>query len=165
MNPFDLDKIYKKNIGDFILTFSTIEFTLALIISRLNYGNEIDPLKNPQIFKMDFSKKKKNIREKLKANKELFKMWEKIETKLNDCNETRRFIAHGTLQNHLPNPSLTFILPKIKNKIEGYEVKEITNEILLENLKKIVNVHTGIEGVEVLYSKIKDYNYIHFNKY
>ena len=157
MNPFDLNDIFKKNVGEFILTFSEIEFSLGILVSYLENGIEIDPL-NPDTIGLNLDDKRKRIRKGLKDNTELTTLWNKIDGKLSDCNSFRRLIAHGIVSNHLPNPSLQgLVKAKSRNGVKGFIFKEITNEELEEKLKKLIDINSGKMGLGVLNSEIKEW--------
>jgi len=157
MNPFDLNDIFKKNVGEFILTFSEIEFSLGILVSYLENGIEIDPL-NPDTIGLNLDDKRKRIRKGLKDNTELTTLWNKIDGKLSDCNSFRRLIAHGIVSNHLPNPSLQgLVKAKSRNGVKGFIFKEITNEELEEKLKKLIDINSGKIGLGVLNSEIKEW--------
>jgi len=157
MNLFDLNDIFKKNVGEFILTFSEIEFSLGILVSYLENGIEIDPL-NPDTIGLNLDDKRKRIRKGLKDNTELTTLWNKIDGKLSDCNSFRRLIAHGIVSNHLPNPSLQgLVKAKSRNGVKGFIFKEITNEELEEKLKKLIDINSGKIGLGVLNSEIKEW--------
>ena len=157
MNPFDLNDIFKKNVGEFILTFSEIEFSLGILVSYLENGIEIDPL-NPDTIGLNLDDKRKRIRKGLKDNTELTPLWNIIDGKLSDCNFFRRLIAHGIVSNHLPNPSLQgLVKAKSRNGVKGFIFKEITNEELEEKLKKLIDINSGKMGLGVLNSEIKEW--------
>lgn len=157
MNPFDLNDIFKKNVGEFILTFSEIEFSLGILVSYLENGIEKDPL-IPDIIGLNLDDKRKRIRIGLKDNSELIIIWNKIDGKLSDCNYFRRLIAHGIVSNHLPNPSIQgLVKAKPRNGVKGFIFKDITNELLEEKLKKLIDINTGKIGLGVLNSEIKQW--------
>ena len=157
MNPFDLNDIFKKNVGEFILTFSEIEFSLGILVSYLENGVEIDPL-IPEIVGLNLDDKRKRIRKGLKNNPPLLNLWDKIDGKLSDCNSFRRFIAHGIVSNHVPNPSLQgLVKAKPRNGIQGFTFKEITNDDVVEKLKKLIDINSGKDGLGVLNSEIKEW--------
>ncbi len=157
MNPFDLNDIFKKNVGEFILTFSEIEFSLGILVSYLENGIEKDPL-IPDIIGLNLDDKRKRIRIGLKDNSELIILWNKIDGKLSDCNSFRRLIAHGIVSNHLPNPSIQgLVKAKPRNGVKGFIFKDITNELLEKKLKKLIDINTGKIGLGVLNSEIKQW--------
>ncbi|TBV25879.1 hypothetical protein DMZ43_08185 [Meridianimaribacter sp. CL38] len=160
MNSFDLNDIFKKNVGEFILTFSEIEFGLGVMISYLENGIQDNPLK-PDIIGLNLDDKRKRIRNGLKENSELSKLWSKIEGKISDCNEFRRLIAHGIVSNHLPNPSLQGLIKvKTRNGVKGFKFKDITNEEVEKKLKKLIDINSGKIGLGVLNSEIKEWKKI-----
>ena len=69
MNIFQIDSEFKKNVGDFILTFSEIEFSLGVIFSKLEVGTDINPL-NPKYFGASFEEKRKKLLEKKRKEAE-----------------------------------------------------------------------------------------------
>ena len=100
MDIFQIDSEFKKNVGDFILTFSEIEFSLSIILSKLENGLDVNPL-IPEIFGTDFSVKRNRIRKAILNNNSLLKKWDKLNRQLGECNEFRRSIAHGIVMNHI----------------------------------------------------------------
>ena len=157
MNPFDLNDIFKKNVGEFILTFSEIEFSLSILVSYLEDGIEVDPL-NPDIIGLNLDNKRKRITKGLKGNTELSKLWNKIDGKLSDCNAFRRLIAHGIVSNHLPNPTLQVLVrAKPRKGVKGFIFKEIKNEDVEKKLKKLIDINSGKIGLGVLNSEIKEW--------
>ena len=141
MNPFDQNDIFKKNVGEFILTFSEIEFSLGILVSYLENGIENDPL-NPDIIGLNLDDKRKRIRVGIKENAELFTLWNKIDGKLADCNSFRRLIAHGIVSNHMPNPSLqALVKAKPRNGVKGFIFREINNDDVVEKLKKLIDIN------------------------
>jgi|694.fasta_scaffold00831_41 hypothetical protein len=58
MNQFDLNDIFKKNVGEFILTFSEIEFSIGILVSYLENGLDENPL-IPEIIGCNLDDKKK----------------------------------------------------------------------------------------------------------
>lgn len=157
MNPFELNDIYKKNVGEFILTFSEIEFSLGIMISYIEYGINNNPI-NTEIIGLSLDEKKKRIRRGLENNIDLLKKWNKIDGTLSDCNEFRRLIAHGIVLNHLPNPSLQAIVrAKPRNGLNGFIYREITNEEIYQKLKKLIDINSGKLGIGALTSEIKNW--------
>jgi hypothetical protein len=77
MDIFQTDTEFKKNVGDFILTFSEIESTLSIILSKLENGLEVNPLV-PEIFGADLSDKRSRIRRGIVNNCSLLKKWDKL---------------------------------------------------------------------------------------
>ena len=153
----NLNDIFKNNVGEFILTFSEIEFGLAVLISYLENGTEIDPLV-PEIFGLDLTDKQKRIKSGLKENTVLLKKWNKIEGKLSDCNFFRRFIAHGIVSNHPLNSSLQgLIKAKPRNGIKGFHYKDLTNEEVIEKLEILIDINSGIDGLGALNIEIKEW--------
>ncbi len=89
---------------------------------------------------------------------ELITLWNKIDGKLSDCNSFRRLIAHGIVSNHLPNPSIQgLVKAKPRNGVKGFIFKEITNELIEEKLKKLIDINSGKIGLGVLNSEIKQW--------
>ncbi len=157
MNPFNLNDIFKKNVGEFILTFSEIEFGLGIIVSYLENGIEDNSLK-PEIVGLNLDDKRRRIRNGLKANSELSKLWNIIDGRISDCNEFRRFIAHGIISNHHPNPSLQgLVKAKPRKGIKGFIIRDITNEEVEKKLKKLIDINSGKIGISALISEIKEW--------
>ncbi len=149
MDIFQTDTEFKKNVGDFILTFSEIEFSLGVIFSKLEVGIDINPLK-PKYFGASFEEKRKNIRKLLIDNKPLYMKWEKIDSKISICNDFRRSIAHGIVMNHIVNPSIQTL---VKHK-EGFIYKEITNDDLEKYLKILYDINSGKIGIGVFIEEL-----------
>ena len=155
MNQFDLNDNFKKNVGDFILTFSEIEFNLCLLVSYLENGVDTNPL-IPKIVGLSLDDKRKRIRNGLSERKSFLTIWNKIDGKLADCNEFRRLIAHGIIMNHMPNPSLQAIVKaKPRNGIEGFILKEINNDELIAKYKKLTELYSGKNGIVELINNLK----------
>lgn len=144
MDIFQTDTEFKKNVGEFILTFSEIEFSLSLILSKLENGLDVDPL-IPEVFGADFSVKRNRIRKGLIDNNSLLKKWDKLNRKLGECNDFRRSIAHGIVMNQIVNPSIQTLV-KHKN---GFIYKEITNNDIIKHLKILYEINSGKEGITV----------------
>ena len=106
---------------------------------------------------LDLSKKLKIIRDRLKENQPLFQNWEKLEGKLSQCNDFRRFLSHGIVSNHVPNPHLTGFIRANRNGATGFRFKKITNEDLIKQIQDIRNVHTGKNGLGVLVPEIRSW--------
>ena len=154
MNAFEDDFEFKRNVGEFILTFSEIEFTLGVLVSHMENGIEKNSIV-PEIIGLDINEKRKRVRNGLKRNDTLFKLWEIIEGKISSCVEFRRFIAHGIVCNHMANPSLQGLIKvKPRNGIHGFKFKEITNQEVFENLKKLTDVNSGKVGLGVLSEEV-----------
>lgn len=152
MDIFQTDTEFKKNVGDFILTFSEIEFSLSVILSKLENGLDANPL-NPIIFGASLDDKRKNIRKHLFHNKLLLNKWDKLNRKLGDCNEFRRFVAHGIVMNHIANPSIQALV-KYKN---GFRFKELTNEDIENHLKILYDVNSGKNGIGVFMEELNEW--------
>lgn len=156
MNQFNLNNNFKKNVGDFILTFSEIEFNLCLLVSYLENGVETNPL-IPKIVGLSLDDKRKRIRIGLSERKSFLTIWNKIDGKLADCNEFRRLIAHGIIMNHMPNPSLqALVKAKSRNGIEGFILKEINNDELIAKYKKLTELYSGKNGIVELINNLKN---------
>jgi hypothetical protein len=157
MNQFDLNDIFKKNVGEFILTFSEIEFSIGILVSYLENGFDENPI-IPEIIGCNLDDKKKRIRIGLLNNSELLSKWSIIEGRLSECNSFRKFIAHGIVCNHMPNPSLQgLVKAKPRSRVQGFHFKELTNEEIVKNLKKLVEINSGKNGVAVLTLEIKEW--------
>ena len=155
MNQFYLNDNFKKNVGDFILTFSEIEFNLCLLVSYLENGVDTNPL-IPKIVGLSLDDKRKRIRSGLSERKSFLTIWNKIDGKLADCNEFRRLIAHGIIMNHMPNPSLQAIVKaKSRHGIEGFILKEINNDELIAKYKKLTELYSGKNGIVELINNLK----------
>jgi hypothetical protein len=152
MDIFQIDIEFKKNVGDFILTFSEIEFSLSVILSKLENGLDANPL-NPIIYGTSLEDKRKNIRKHLFDNKSLLNKWEKLNRKLGDCNEFRRFVAHGIVMNHIANPSIQALV-KYKN---GFRFKELTNEDVIKHLKLLYDINSGKLGLGVFTEELNEW--------
>jgi hypothetical protein len=152
MDIFEADTEFKKNVGDFILTFSEIEFSLSLILSKLENGLDVDPL-IPEIFGADFSVKRNRIRKGLLDNNTLLKKWDKLNRKLGECNDFRRSIAHGIVMNHIVNPSIQTL---VKHK-EGFIYMEITNNDLEKYLKILYDINSGKEGIGYFMEEVNEW--------
>ena len=152
MDILSNDTEFKKNVGDFILTFSSIEFSLGVILSKLESGL-VDNNINPEIIGLDLSTKKKKIRLKLLNNKSLIVQWDRLNTKLEKCNQFRRFIAHGIIINHLVSPSIQSVV-RYKN---GFKLKKIHNQDVLEHLNLLYDINSGKQGLGVLDEEINDW--------
>jgi hypothetical protein len=152
MDVFQTDIEFKKNVGDFILTFSEIEFSLGVIFSKLEVGIDINPL-NPKYFGASFEEKRKNIRKLLIDNKPLFTKWEKIDSKISICNDFRRSIAHGIVMNHIVNPSIQTLV-KHKN---GFRFKELTIEDVVKHLKILYDINSGKLGLGVFTEELNEW--------
>ena len=152
-----MNDLFKKNVGEFILTFSEIEFELAVLVSYLENGTKVDPL-IPEIFGLDLLEKQKNIKKGLKDNEILLKKWNRIDGKISDCNHYRRFIAHGIVSRHSLNSNLQgLIKAKPRNGVKGFHYKELTNQELFEKLEKLYDINAGIDGLGDLHIGIKDW--------
>lgn len=149
MDIFQSDTEFKKNVGDFILTFSEIEFSLSLILSKLENGLDVNPL-IPEVFGADFSVKRNRIRKGLLNNNSLLKKWDKLNRKLGVCNDFRRSIAHGIVMNQIVNPSIQTLV-KHKN---GFNYKEITHNDIVKHLKILYEINSGKEGIAVFMEAI-----------
>lgn len=149
MDIFQIDSEFKKNVGDFILTFSEIEFSLSLILSKLENGLDVNPL-IPEIFGADFSDKRCRIRRGLLNNNSLLKKWDKLNRKLSDCNDFRRSIAHGIVMNHIVNPSIQTL---VKHK-KGFIFNELSNNDIENHLKILYDINSGKEGIGVFIEEL-----------
>lgn len=155
MNIYQEDEQFKKNVGNFILTFSEIEFSLGMLISILENDNATNPLL-PEIVGLSLEKKRKRLRNALQINKDLLKKWEIIDSKLIRQNEFRRFLSHGIIMNHVVNPSLQgLIRARSKNGEQGFHYKEITNSDILDHLEELNDINSGKNGLGVLTEEIK----------
>ena len=152
MDFFQADTKFKKNVGDFILTFSEIEFSLAVILSKLENGLNVNPI-IPDIFGLELKTKKQRIRLKLVSNQSLLSKWDKLNKKLGDCNEFRRFIAHGIVMNHIANPSIQALV-RHKN---GFRFKELTNEDVVKHLKLLYEINSGKLGLGVFTEELNEW--------
>jgi hypothetical protein len=152
MDIFQTDTEFKKNVGEFILTFSEIEFSLSLILSKLENGLDVNPL-IPKIFGADFSDKRCRIRRGLLDNNSLLKKWDKLNRKLGDCNEFRRSIAHGIVMNHIANPSIQSLV----RSNNGFIFKELTNEDVLKHLKILYDINSGKLGLGVFTEELNEW--------
>lgn len=152
MDILSIDTEFKKNVGDFILTFSSIEFSLGVILSKLESGL-VDNNFNLKIISYDLFTKRKEIRLKLLNNQSLLVKWDKLNTKLEKCNQFRRFIAHGIIMNHLVNPSIQSV---VKHK-KSFRLKNLTNKDVLEHLYLLYDINSGKQGLGVLEEEIDDW--------
>jgi len=152
MDIFQIDSEFKKNVGDFILTFSEIEFSLSLILSKLENGLDVNPL-IPEIFGTDFSVKRNRIRRGIINNNSLLKKWDKLNRQLGECNDFRRSIAHGIVMNHIVNPSIQTL---VRNK-NGFNFKELTNEDIENHLKILYDVNSGKNGIGVFMEELNEW--------
>jgi len=152
MDIFQIDSEFKKNVGDFILTFSEIEFSLSLILSKLENGSDVNPL-IPEIFGADFSDKRCRIRRGLLNNNSILKKWDKLNRQLGECNDFRRSIAHGIVMNHIVNPSIQTL---VRNK-NGFNFKELTNEDIENHLKILYDVNSGKNGIGVFMEELNEW--------
>ena len=152
MDIFQVDIEFKKNVGDFILTFSEIEFSLSLILSKLENGLDVNPL-IPEIFGADFSDKRCRIRRGLLNNNSLLKKWDKLNRKLGDCNDFRRSIAHGIVMNQIVNPTIQTLV-KHKN---GFIFNELTNDDIENQLKILYDINSGKEGIGVFIEELNEW--------
>jgi hypothetical protein len=152
MDIFQIDSEFKKNVGDFILTFSEIEFSLSLILSKLEYGLDVNPL-IPEIFGTDFSVKRNRIRRCILDNNSLLKRWDKLNRQLGQCNDFRRSIVHGIVMNHIVNPSIQTL---VRNK-NGFNFKELTNEDIENHLKILYDVNSGKNGIGVFMEELNEW--------
>jgi len=146
------DTEFKKNVGDFILTFSSIEFSLGVILSKLNSGKVSENI-NHNLIGLELSNKRKEIRLKLKDNKSLLVKWDKLNTKLEICNQFRKLIVHGIIMNHLVNTSIQSV---VKSK-KGFRLKDITNKDVLKHLYILHDLNTGKQGLGVLEGEINEW--------
>lgn len=119
-------------MGEFILTFSEIEFGLGVMVSYLENGIQ-DNLLIPDIIRLPLDVKRKRIRNGLKENSELSKLRGKIDSKISDCNEFRRMIAPGILFNHLSNPSLQSLIRQNREMVSKHIYLKI---LLMKKWKK-----------------------------
>lgn len=152
MDIFEADTEFKKNVGDFILTFSEIEFSLSLILSKLENGLDVDPL-IPEVFGADFRVKRNRIRKGLLENNTLLKKWDKLNRKLGECNDFRRSIAHGIVMNHMVSTSIQTL---VKNK-GGFIYKELNNDDIEYHLKILYDVNSGKEGIGVFMEELNEW--------
>jgi hypothetical protein len=152
MDIFQIDSEFKKNVGDFILTFSEIESTLSIILSKLENGLEVNPLV-PEIFGADLSDKRSRIRRGIVDNSSLLKKWDKLNSKLSDCNEFRRSIAHGIVMNQIINPSIQSLV----RSNNGFIFKELTNEDVVKHLKILYDINSGKLGLGVFTEELNDW--------
>lgn len=152
MDIFQTDIEFKKNVGDFILTFSEIESSLSIILSKLENGLEVNPLV-PEIFGADLSDKRSRIRRGLVDNNSLLKKWDKLNSKLSDCNEFRRSIVHGILMNQIINPSIQSLV-KSNN---GFIFKKLTNEDVVKHLKILYDINSGKLGLGVFTEELNEW--------
>lgn len=77
---------------------------------------------------------------------------------MSECNSFRKFIAHGIVSNHMPNPSLQGLVKvKPRNRVQGFHFKELTNEEIVKNLKILVEINSGKNEVVVLTLEIKEW--------
>lgn len=152
MDIFQIDSEFKKNVGDFILTFSEIEFSLSLILSKLENGLDVNPL-IPEIFGADISEKRCRIRRGLLNNNSMLKKWDKLNRQLGECNDFRRSIAHGIVMNHIVNPSIQTL---VRNK-NGFNFKELTNEDIENHLKILYDVNSGKNGIGVFMEELNEW--------
>ena len=152
MDIFQTDTEFKKNVGDFILTFSEIEFSLSVILSKLENGLEVNPLV-PEIFGADLSDKRSRIRRGIVDNSSLLKKWDKLNSKLSDCNEFRRSIAHGIVMNQIINPSIQSLV----RSNNGFIFKELTNEDVVKYLKILYDINSGKLGLGVFTEELNEW--------
>ena len=152
MEIFQSDREFKKNVGDFILTFSEIEFSLSIILSKLENGLEVNPLV-PEIFGADLNDKRSRIRRGLLDNNSLLKKWDKLNRKLGDCNDFRRSIAHGIVMNHIVNPSIQSLV----RSNNGFIFKELTNEDVVKYLKILYDINSGKLGLGVFTEELNEW--------
>ncbi len=154
MDIFENDTRFKKNVGDFILTFSEIEFSLAVMYSKLEVGLDIGTL-NPKYFGASFDEKRKKIRKLLvdKKSESLLKNWDKLNSKISECNEFRRSLAHGIVMNHIVNPSIQTL---IKHK-DGFILKDISNDDLMKYLTILYDVNSGKEGIGFFMGELNEW--------
>jgi hypothetical protein len=138
---------FKKTVGDFILSFSEIEFDLAVLISKLENGLNANPL-IPEIIGLRLDEKINRISSLLKSEETLLKKWQKLEGKLSNCNFFRRFIAHGIVMNKTPDPSLQGLIKSSPKKgIPGFHYKEITLEDVNKNLRSLKSISNEKDGL------------------
>ncbi len=152
MDIFQTDTEFKKNVGDFILTFSEMESTLSIILSKLENGLEVNPL-IPEIFGADLSDKRSRIRRGIVDNSSLLKKWDKLNRKLGDCNDFRRSIAHGIVMNHIVNPSIQSLV----RSNNGFIFKELTNEDVVKYLKILYDINSGKLGLGVFTEELNEW--------
>jgi len=156
MDLFEIDKEFKENIGELILTYSTVEFQIGTLASFIKKGKDSGSI-DPNVIGLDLNEKLKIVRTKVKKNQNLLKKWEKLEGNLSTCNDFRRFISHGIVSNHIPNPHLTGLIRAKRNGIIGFRIKKITSKDLADHIKKIMDINTGRNGLGVLIPEIKNW--------
>lgn len=156
MNLFENSKLFRENVGDFILTFSTVEFQIGELANVISHGVESEKL-DPNVMGLDLFKKLKIIRIKVKEKKEISEKWKRLEGKLSGCNDFRRFLSHGIVSNHVPNPHLTGFIRSKRNGVVGFRFRKITNSDLYNQIENIREVHTGRNGLGVLIPEIKNW--------
>jgi hypothetical protein len=156
MDLFEKYKEFNENVGNFILTFSTVEFQIGTLAGFIQNGGNSQTI-DADIIGLDLGEKLKIVREKIKPNQDLYTKWEKLEGHLSSCNDFRRFISHGIVSNHIPNPSITGVIRAKRDGVIGFRVKELTNDDVFLHLRKIIDVHTGKNGLGVLVPEIKSW--------
>jgi hypothetical protein len=154
MDLYEIDQKFNERIGRFILTFSTVEFQIGTLASYLINGKDANTL-DPDVMGLELSKKLKIIRNRIQTDQNLFSRWAKLEGKLSNCNDFRRFISHGIVSNHIPNPYLTGLIRGSRNGESGFRFKKITDEVVKDNIHKIIDINTGRNGLGVLIPEIK----------
>jgi hypothetical protein len=152
MDIFQTDIEFKKNVGAFILTFSEIESTLSIILSKLENGLEVNPLV-PEIFGADLSDKRSRIRRCILDNNSLLKRWDKLNRQLGQCNDFRRSIVHGIVMNQIINPSIQSLV----RSNNGFIFKELTNEDVVKHLKILYDINSGKLGLGVFTEELNDW--------
>jgi len=135
---FEYNDEFKKNVGDFILSFSQMEFTIGRLITILENGvsyNKVDR----ENHSLELNRKKKKLSKLLESNKILFDKWKKIETKISDCNQFRRGITHGVVMNFISTSPIKILVSHKK----GFRYFNLTNELVQENNKLLSDINTG----------------------
>lgn len=154
MNLFEIDREFNQNVGHFILTFSNVEFQIGTLASFVKRGENSSTI-DAETMGLDLHLKLKIIRNKIKSNNDLFHRWEKLEGQLSTCNDFRRFLSHGIVSDHIPNPHLTGVIRAKRNGVVGFRIKELKNEDIEKHIAKIVDIKTGRNGLGVLIPEIK----------
>lgn len=141
---YENDRKFKEAIGAFMISFSELEFGLAILCTLTEFDPRTKDKYLPKFIGLSFERKRNIITDFIKERLPILQeIWEKINSNIGQINRERRFIAHGILSYSLPNEQIrSYIKEKgniVENKLSIEQIDELT--------AKLHEINTGKNGV------------------
>lgn len=140
---FEEDKTHKSEIGNFIVNFSRLEYTLAYLLAFSDTNLFRYEAYIPKMMALSFDKKLMLFSNYIKEDLgELQTDWKSIEKKIKQINVNRRYVAHGFIDGRLNNSNARIV------RNGQFHPKELSHKELKKQSNEILEVLTGENGLD-----------------